>query len=79
MHASWRQIVFFAAVSLLAGLAMISSESLWIDEGQTLHFVNQPNLGAWFRELLHNTKSEAQMPLGMFVAWLGGKILGTSE
>ena len=79
MLTSWRQITFFAAVSLVAGLMMISSESLWIDEGQTLHYINQPTLGAWFNELLHSIKSEAQMPLGMFVAWLGGKILGTSE
>ena len=79
MLTSWKQLVLFAAVSLGVGLMMISSESLWIDEGQTLRFASQPTLAALFNELRQSIKSEAQMPLGMFVAWLGAKVLGTSE
>jgi hypothetical protein len=71
-------VVYFL-VSCLAGAIMITSESLWIDEGQTWHFVKQPTIGAWFSTLEHNVKSEAQMPFGMFVFWLGAKAIGDSE
>ena len=79
MLTSWRQITFFAAVSLVAGLMMISSESLWIDEGQTLRFAWLPTLSAWGQKLWQCTKSEAQMPLGMLVAWAAEKVLGSGE
>ncbi len=72
-------LVGYFALPFLLGLAMISSESLWIDEGQTLLFASQHDLASWWRELLRNTKSEAQMPLGMFFTWVGGQMLGTSE
>ena len=72
-------LVGYVALPVLLGLAIISSESLWNDEGQTLLFAGQEDLASWWRELRGNTKSEAQMPLGMFFAWVGGKILGTSE
>jgi hypothetical protein len=66
-------------VSLGGGLLMVSSDSLWIDEGQTLLFTRQPSLSDWVAALFANGKSEAQMPLGMFVAWVAGKVMGESE
>src|SRR2546426_1405092 len=79
MQSLWRRGLIYFALSVLAGLAAITSESLWIDEGQTLHFAKQPTFQAWFETIRHNTKSEAQMPLGMLAAWAGGKILGLGE
>jgi hypothetical protein len=58
---------------------MPGTESLWIDEAQTFHHMVQPTLGALFSSLLAGQKSEALMPLGMFVAWLGGQLVGMSE
>ena len=72
-------LVGYFVLPVVLGIAMVSPESLWIDEGQTLLFAGQEDLASWWRELLRNTKSEAQMPLGMFFAWVGGKLLGTSE
>jgi hypothetical protein len=66
-------------ISFAVGLLMIGSESLWIDEGQTWSFARQPSLADWVATLLSNHKSEAQMPLGMFVAWLGARFIGSGE
>jgi hypothetical protein len=66
-------------VSLGSGLFMVGSQSLWIDEGQTLLLTRQSSFSDWMTALLANQKSEAQMPLSMFVAWIAGKVLGESE
>jgi hypothetical protein len=79
MQSLWRRGLFYFILSVLAGLAMVSSESIWIDEGQTVLFARQPTFREWFTTLSHSFKSEAQMPLGMFVAWIGGKLIGLDE
>lgn len=79
MRNTVRAAAAYFVVSALAGTIMITGESLWIDEGQTWHFVKQPTIAAWFSTLQHNVKSEAQMPLGMFVFWLGARTVGDSE
>lgn len=73
-HWAWDFLLSFAAA-----LLMVSSESLWIDEGQTWVFAREPSMSGWMAALLSNTKSEAQMPLSMLVAWLGAKVVGQSE
>jgi hypothetical protein len=42
-------------------------------------FARQPSFSSWTAELLSNRKSEAQMPLSMFAAWVGGRLVGESE
>jgi hypothetical protein len=76
---SSRQTWLWFAVSVAAALVMIDDGSLWIDEGQTLHFAWLPDFKSWWATLTTNTKSEAQMPLAMFFAWLGAQLLGTGE
>jgi len=72
---SSRTIAICSAVTALAmTMLMPGSESLWIDEAQTFHHMAQPTLGALFSGLLTDQKSEALMPLGMFIAWVGGKL-----
>lgn len=66
-------------LSLALILIMPSSDSLWVDEAQTWSHVATPNLETWFRNLTENGFSEALMPLGMLLAWIFGKILGTTE
>jgi hypothetical protein len=75
-----RTVAISSAITALAmTVLMPSQQSLWIDEAQTFHHVAQPTLGALCSGLLVDHKSEALMPLGMFLAWLGGQVLGTSE
>ena len=59
--------------------AMISSESLWIDEGATALFAQQPDFAHAWSTLMAAPGSEAQMPLGMFMHWLWAKVWGVSE
>jgi hypothetical protein len=77
---SSRTIAICSAVTAL-GMTMLmpGSDSLWIDEAQTFHHMAQPTLSALCLGLLADHKSEALMPLGMFVAWLGGQLVGMSE
>jgi hypothetical protein len=58
---------------------MISSVSLWIDEGQTYRFARQSTLGDWWQTLKNNPYSEAHMPVGMLAAWGGARLFGTTE
>ena len=66
-------------VSLGAGLVMVSSQSLWIDEGLTWLYARESSLRDWMAVLLSDRGSQAQMPVGMFAAWLGGRLFGESE
>jgi hypothetical protein len=74
-----KKILLWMAASLAIGTVMITSQSLWIDEGQTYHFAKQPDFEAWRLTLSANTKSEAQMPLAMLYAWAGAEVVGQRE
>lgn len=74
-----RRAAVWFLVSIAVGLLMVSSESLWIDEGQTWLFARERSFSDWKAALLSNVKSEAQMPLGVFLAWLGARIIGEGE
>lgn len=71
--------LLYLALSLAAALLMISNGSIWIDEGQTLHFAWQPDFATWWDTLRTNSKSEAQMPASMLFAWLGVQAIGDGE
>ena len=58
---------------------MVSSDSIWIDEAQTWTYASLGSVSDLFQELATDTKSEAQMPLGMLAAWAWAKVGGTSE
>jgi hypothetical protein len=74
---------FNAQLGLILGLlllpVMVSSDSLWLDEGDTAMYALQPGAHAWWNYLRHDIAADCQMPLSMFCAWLGGRTLGTSE
>ncbi len=72
-------LLLSSIVAILLILAMPGTQSLWIDEAQTYHFVKQPNFASWRAELLADRDSEAMMPLGMLAPWLAAKVLGTTE
>ena len=57
----------------------VSNQSLWIDEGGTAFYALQPSLRAWASHLVHDTIPNCQMPLSMFLAWVGAHTFGSTE
>ena len=70
---------FWLLAGLLALPLMISSDSLWLDEGDTAMYVMQPDFHSWWDRLRHDGQADCQMPLAMLLAWAGGKFWGTQE
>lgn len=70
---------FWLWLSLAVLPLTISNDSLWLDEGDTAMYAQEPDCSSWTHRLLHDDQADCQMPLGMFCAWVGGKILGTQE
>lgn len=70
--------IFLIAALLLLPF-MPSTSSLWVDEAQTWTYASKGSLSNFVAELTSETKSEAQMPLGMLAFWAGGKLFGLSE
>lgn len=66
-----------AALALLP--VMVSSQSLWIDEAQTVNYARLPALSDVVQALASDQKSEAMMPLPMVLSWVWARLLGTSE
>jgi hypothetical protein len=76
---TWPGSMYYFLISLGAGLLMVTSQSLWIDEGLTWLYARESSLRAWMAVLLSDRGSQAQMPFGMFAAWLGGNLFGLGE
>lgn len=57
----------------------VSNQSLWIDEGGTAFYALQPTLRAWVSHLAHDKIPNCQMPLSMFLAWVGAHTIGSAE
>jgi hypothetical protein len=68
---------------LLAGLLllpfMLTNDSIWLDEGDTAMYAMQPDFHSWREHLRQSLDSNCLMPLPMFFAWIGGRMLGTQE
>jgi hypothetical protein len=77
------KLKFTPAVWLALGILllplMITSESLWLDEGDTAMYALQPDFHSWRQHLSHDLAADCQMPLSMFFAWVTGQMLGTHE
>ncbi len=62
---------------------MVSDRSLWIDEGQTASYASLPGIAEFGAKIRAGNAigslSEGLMPLSMFLAWVGGKILPATE
>lgn len=70
-------LFLFAALALVP--LMPSSDSIWVDEAQTWRYAHHATFSGWWAEMASDRFSESQMPLGMFTAWVGARLLGTSE
>jgi len=69
----------FLWVALALVPLMPSSDSIWVDEAQTWGYAHLNTLADWKTRITSDNHSESQMPLGMFSAWVGARLLGTSE
>lgn len=69
----------YVIVSLLLIFLAISRQSIWIDEGATAAYAMTDNVGEFLRLLTSEGRSEAQMPLGMFLPFVFEKLVGHSE
>src|SRR4051794_15942253 len=66
-------------LSLLAGLAAVTSESFWIDEANTALKSIQPSLRDWWHLMAIEPGSDLQMPLYMLQLWAWEKVFGRGE
>lgn len=66
-------------LALLLLPIMPTHDSLWLDEGNTAMYAMQPDLHSWFHHLLQDRGADCQMPLSLFFAWIGGRVLGVGE
>jgi len=64
---------------ILATCVFISSDSFWIDEGNTAYKASQANFSAWSKSMFAVTSSDAQMPGYMLYMWVWQKFSGNSE
>jgi hypothetical protein len=71
----WRSLLP-ATCAIAVGMAAISTQSLWMDEGGTMFRAMISGLGDWWRMLLHLRGSEVQMPVYMLYAWFWHQKLG---
>ena len=71
--------LLFLWAALALALLMPSSDSIWVDEAQTWGYAHLNTLADWKTKITSDNHSESQMPLGMFSAWVGARLLGTSE
>jgi len=71
--------VFALAFGLALVCLMPTNQSIWIDEGFTVPYAQEPTLGRFLTRLASEQGSEALMPLGMFSSWAGTQVFGMSE
>lgn len=66
-------------VTLLFGVAAASHESLWIDEGFSAYFANQPDFGSFWAAMKTEGGSDAQTPFYTAYLWGWRHGFGLSE
>lgn len=71
------KILLLAALAIATGLAFITHQSLWMDEGSTVFKALLPSLSDWWHMTMRLGGSDVQMPVYMFLAW-GWEKLGAS-
>ena len=68
-----------AAISIAVGLAAITHQSFWMDEGCIAFRSLMPSVKEWWRMHLHLGGSEVQMPVYPLLAWIWHHIGANSE
>lgn len=74
-----RKVFLVVLISLMVGVLFVSGDSFWIDEGNTAFRAMRANLVDWYRQLVNDGGSDAQMPGYMLSIWIWMKIVGHGE
>lgn len=73
------RIALLALATLGVGLAAITHQSLWMDEGSGAFKALMPTLKEWWTMTLTLGGSDVQMPVYMFLLWCWAKVGALSE
>lgn len=68
-----------ALAALVVGMAAVTKQSLWIDEGSAAMKAMEPSVSAWWHNLRTEGNSNLQLVTELFYLWGWAKIFGTSE
>lgn len=72
-------VSLLVAISLVVGLALITRQSLWMDEGSSAFKALMPTWKNWWWMTMRIGGSDTQMPVYMFLLWGWQKLGATSE
>lgn len=75
----WLRLVVLAAIALAVGLAAITSQSLWMDEGSAAFKALMPTFKDWIFITFRLGGSDVQMPVYMSALWGWHQLGFTSE
>ena len=73
------RIFLITVVSILVGLAAITTQSLWMDEGSGAFKALIPDFKDWWAMTLRLGGSDVQMPMYMFLLWCWAQLGALSE
>jgi hypothetical protein len=73
------RVAILSVVAVVVGLAAISHQSLWIDEGGPAFKSLMPTFKDWWKMTLQMRGSDVQMPIYMPSLWAWEKLVGNSE
>ena len=71
--------VLLVVAAIAVGLAAISHQSFWMDEGGTIFRSMPPTLNGWWEMMLQLRGSDVLMPVYMLYAWFWHQIIGASS
>lgn len=73
------RIVVLTLAATVVGLAAITNQSLWMDEGSGAFKALNPNFKDWWDLTHHLGGSDVQMPIYMFLLWVWAQLGALSE
>ena len=73
------RLSLLTVVTIAVGLAAITHQSLWMDEGGTAFKALMPSLGEWWQMMQRLGISDMQMPAYLFLTWAWHQLGPVSE
>ncbi len=73
------RVLLLIVISVAVGLAAITHQSLWMDEGSSAFKSLMPTIKMWWAMTMQLGGSDTQMPVYMFLLWGWQKVGGASE
>lgn len=74
-----KNIAYLLVLAVFISFTFISSDSFWIDEGNTAFKASRPTLVNWWKAMHAVTGSDSQMPGFMLYAWIWEKLVPNTE